>query len=94
MLYTLFQAAQLFLRVVNLAIIVYCILTWVAPRSAARYWLERLISPFVAPFRRLGRYICMRWGSPFDLSCFFALIALQIVSEFLPDLYVFLRRIF
>lgn len=94
MLYTLYTAARYFLRIVNAAIIIYCILTWVAPRSAARYWLERFINPFVAPFRRLGRYICMRWGSPFDLTCFFALIAIGIVDSFLPDVYLFLARLF
>ena len=52
MLYTLYTAAHYFLWIVNAAIIIYCILTWVAPRSAARYWLERFINPFIAPFRR------------------------------------------
>ena len=36
MLYTLYTAAHYFLWIVNAAIIIYCILTWVAPRSAAR----------------------------------------------------------
>ena len=45
LLYMIYTAADWFLRLISLAILIYCVLTWVAPRSAARYWLERFISP-------------------------------------------------
>ncbi len=54
MLYTLYTAAHYFLWIVNAAIIIYCILTWVAPRSAARYGERVHRPPSSAPFRRLG----------------------------------------
>ena len=93
-LYNIYRAADWFIQLVSLAILVYCILTWVAPRSAARDWLERLISPFCAPFRQLGRYICMRWGSPFDFTCWFAIIGLNILRYLLQWLFMLLIRIF
>ena len=93
-LHTIFYAASKFLQVISWAILIYCILTWIAPRSAARYWLERFISPFCAPFRSLARKICMRWGSPFDLTCWFAMIGIQILNQLLWVLYSALFRLF
>ncbi len=94
LLYMIYTAADWFLRLISLAILIYCVLTWVAPRSAARYWLERFISPFCAPFRRLAQYVCMRWGSPFDLTCFFALIGVNILSVLLGEVYKLLVGLF
>ena len=94
MLYNIFHAASLLLNLLSYAIFFYCILTWVAPRSPLRYWLERFISPICAPFRRLSRYICMRWGSPFDLTCFFAIIALNLVQRLMWNVYYFLAYSF
>ena len=85
-LYTIFYAATKFIDLISLA--------WVAPRSAARYWLERFISPFCAPFRRIARYICMRWGSPFDFTCWLAMLGLELVSYLLQHLYYFLVGLF
>lgn len=93
-LYTIFFAATKFLDLISTAILIYCLLTWIAPRSAARYWLERFVSPFCAPFRRLARYICMRWGSPFDFTCWFAMIGISIVSRLLWTVYGMLWRLF
>ena len=36
----------------------------------------------------------MRWGSPFDLTCFFALIAISIVDSLLHDVFLFFARLF
>lgn len=93
-LYGVFYAAQLFLRLLSYAIFFYCILTWVAPRSKLCYGLYRFISPFCEPFRALSRKIMMRWGSPFDLTCWFVMIALQVLSYLLNYLYMFLVRLF
>lgn len=86
-LYTVFYAASRFLDLISTAILVYCITTWVAPRSSLRYWLERFISPFCSPFRRLARYISMRWGSPFDFTCWFAMIGISLISRLLWQVY-------
>ena len=89
-LYTIFFAANKFINVLHWAGLIYCILTWVAPRSSARYWLERFISPLCAPFYRLSRYISMRWGSPFDFTCLFALIALNLIQRLMWNVYYML----
>jgi len=86
-LYTVFYAAGKFLELLDLAIFIYCILTWVAPRSGARYWLQRFIEPFCAPFRSLAHAICRKWGSPFDFTCLFAMIGISILRQVLWAVY-------
>ena len=36
----------------------------------------------------------MRWGSPFDLTCWFAMIGIQILNQLLWVLYSALFRLF
>lgn len=86
-LYRIFHAASILLRVLSWAIFAYCILTWVAPRSPLRYWLERFIEPFCAPFRALSRTLMMRWGAPFDFTCWFALIGIRILNRLLWSIF-------
>ena len=93
-LYSVFYAAQLFLQVLSYAILFQCILSWIAPRSPLYGWLEHFTSPFVAPFRRLTYAMMRRWGSPFDFSCWFAMIAINILSRLLWRLYYVLLRLF
>ncbi len=83
MLYNIFHAASLLLDLLSSAIFIYCILTWIAPRSPARYWLERFISPVCAPFRSLSRMLMVRWGAPFDFTCWFAIIGIRIAESLL-----------
>lgn len=90
MLYNIFNAASLLLKLLSTAIFIYCILTWVAPRSPARYWLERFISPICAPFRSLARMLITRWGAPLDFTCWFALIAIQIAENLLWRIFYWL----
>lgn len=92
-LYTIFRAASYFLHLISTCIFIYCILTWVAPRSAARYWMERFVNPFCAPFRGLARKLSARWGSPFDFTCWFAMIAIEIAGSLLWYVYDLLIRI-
>ena len=92
-LYTIYWAASAFLEIISLAIFIYCILTWIAPRSSIRYWLENFIQPFCAPFRPLARYIMRRWGAMFDLTCFFAMIGMQIAQRILLLIFRMLFRL-
>ncbi|MBQ9952609.1 MAG: YggT family protein [Clostridia bacterium] len=85
--YRIFDALSIFLNICSWAILIYCILTWVAPRSSLRYWLEKFIYPFCAPFQRLSNYIRMRWGSPFDFTCWFALIGIRILQRLLWEIF-------
>ena len=94
LLYNVFYAAQMFLQVVSYAILVYCILTWIAPRSRLCDWLGNFTEPFVAPFRRLTYAMMRRWGSPFDFSCWFAMIAINIASRLLWQVFSLLMLLF
>lgn len=87
MLYRIFHAASLLLSLLSWAIFAYCILTWVAPRSSARYWLERFIEPVCSPFRPLARMMITRWGAPLDFTCWFALIGIRIAGSLLWRIY-------
>lgn len=93
LLYNVFYAAQLFLQAVSYAILFYCILTWIAPRSGLCDGLGRFIAPFVAPFRKLTYAMMRRWGTPFDFSCWFAMIAINIFSRVLWQVYALLARL-
>ena len=42
----------------------------------------------------MAQYVCMRWGSPFDLTCFFALIGVNILSVLLGEVYKLLVGLF
>ena len=89
-LYSVFYAAHLFLQLLSYAILFQCILSWIAPRSALYRWLDYFTAPFVAPFRRLMHAMMRRWGSPFDFSYWFAMIAISILSRLLWRLYALL----
>ncbi len=93
-LYLIYQVLSAFLQLITAAIFIYCITTWIAPRSSLRYWLERIIEPFCAPFRELSRKIMMRWGGRIDFTCWFAMIGIQILQQLLRLLYQFLVRLF
>lgn len=86
-LLNIYRAASWFLSLISTAILIYCLLTWIAPRSPACSWLARFIAPFCQPFRRLSLYCRARWGSPFDLTCLFALIAIRIIQSLLGILF-------
>ncbi len=93
-LYQIFSIASKLLSIISAAIFIYCILTWVAPRSPARYWLERFVEPFCMPFRALARIMIVRWGCPFDLTCWLAMIGISLIERLLWYFYSFLIRLF
>lgn len=89
-LYTVFKAASTFLYIVEMGVFIYVLSTWIAPRSSLRYWLEKFIYPFCAPFQTLSFKIRQRWGSPFDLTYIFTMIALSLADQLLWRLYYIL----
>ena len=92
-LYAIFKAATLFLRVIELAILAYCVLSWFRPNFAFFYWLQGFIRPFLAPFRRLSVWLMSRTRMPLDFSCWFAIIGISIVERLWWRLYVLLAMI-
>ena len=83
LLYRIIQLIRRLLDIASGAIFIYCILTWVAPAAPLTDWLRRLLEPIAAPFRPLAMKIAMKWGARIDLTYWFAMIAIQIVSALL-----------
>lgn len=92
-LYGVFQAVSAFLRVVSLAILVYCVLSWFHPSSRFYVWLGSFIRPFVAPFRRLSVWLMSRTRMPLDFSCWFAMIGISLLERLWWVLYRLLRAL-
>lgn len=87
-LYAIFKAATLFLRVIEIATLAYCVLSWFVSSSNALFrWLHSFIAPFVAPFRRIGMWIIRRTRIPFDLSFWLAIIAIDLIQNLLWRIY-------
>lgn len=78
----------------SMVILVYCIVTWVAPRSRLRNWLEVLVMPFCLPFAPLAMWIRRKTGIPVDFSCWFAIVALRFIPDILWRVYLLLVRVF
>lgn len=87
MLYTIFRTGDMFIRIIDYAILIYCILSWFQPRFQAFYWLQQFIQPFLAPFRGISMKIARSFNAPVDLSALLALISLQIILRLWWVLY-------
>ena len=94
-LYTVFRAVYIFIRVIEYAILIYCILSWFQPRFKAFFMLRQFIMPFVSPFQRLSMWVRNYFAAPVDFTCLFALIGFQILERLWWMLYrVLALRIF
>lgn len=54
-LFYIYRTLQLFLNVLDLALVAYIILSWFpgALRTPLGYWLVRIVNPILRPFRNL-----------------------------------------
>ena len=87
-LYMIFRAATLFLRIFEVAILAYCVLSWFVPTTNPLFrWLHNFISPFVSPFRRIGMWIIHRTRIPFDLSYWIAIIVIDLLQQIIWRIY-------
>ena len=86
-MYILFYSLSQLLRLLSLAILVQVIMSWVYPQGKVYYWLRRLTEPIMAPFRRLSMWLMRRTGLPLDFSPWFAMIAINLVSELIWRVY-------
>lgn len=91
-LYEVFYAGYLFLRLVTMAIVVYCVLSWFRPSFRAFYLLGRFIEPFVTPFRKLSMKLMRYFRAPIDFSYLLAMLGYQIVERLWWRLYYLLAR--
>ena len=94
-LYEVFYAGYIFLRLITTAIVIYCVLSWFQPRFKAFFMLRQFIMPFVSPFQKLSMKVMRHFNAPVDLTCFFAIIAFQIIGRLWWRLYFLLAmRVF
>lgn len=89
-LYSVFRAVSIFLRIIEWAIVAYCVLSWFRPRFKAFFLLRQFILPFVSPFQKLSMKFMRHFNAPVDLTCFFAIIAFQIIDRLWWRLYILL----
>ena len=89
-LYEVFYAGYMFIHLISIAILAYCVLSWFRPTFRAFYWLERFIAPFIAPFRRLSYALMRRFNLPLDFTCWFAMIGYEIIGRLWWRLYMLL----
>lgn len=92
-LYKVFYAGSMFLYVVRLAILLYCVMSWFRPRNTLFLWLGSFIRPFVSPFRRLSMWVSSRTNLPLDFSFMFSIIGLTVVERVWWFLYRLLRLV-
>ena len=92
-LYSVFYGVSIFLRIIKWAILAYCILSWFQPRFQAFYILRQFVMPFISPFQKLSLKIMSYFNAPIDLSCWFAVIAMQILERLWWRLYFVLRTV-
>ena len=87
-LYTVFRAGSIFLRIIETAILVYCVLSWFQPRFRLFFMLRQFIQPFISPFQRLSLWVMRYFRAPVDFTCFFALIGISLIERIWWRLYV------
>lgn len=88
LVYNILSGVSIFLRVINYAILGYCLCSWILPPTNRIYALLRNLSwPFIAPFRGLSMKLMYRFGLRLDLSPWFAIMALQVANSLLWRLF-------
>ena len=78
---SIYRVGNLFLQLLNLAMIVYCVMSWFQPRFQAFYTLRQLLEPFVAPFRTLAMKAARYFNAPIDFTFLFAIIGYQVIAR-------------
>lgn len=80
-MYMVYKTGNIFLEVIRVAILVYCIMTWFRPQNKFFYMLQSFVVPFIRPFRRLSVWLMSKTRMPLDFSCYFALVGISIISS-------------
>ena len=91
-LYEVFYAGYIFLRLITMAILIYCVLSWFRPNFRAFDMLGAFIRPFVAPFQGLSMKLRQYFRAPVDFSFLFAIIFYQLLERLWWWLYALLAR--
>lgn len=91
-MYSVFRAVSIFIRIIEWAVVAYCILSWFRPRFKAFFLLRQFIMPFVSPFQKLSMKVMRYFNAPIDLTCFFAIIAFQLIDRLWWRLFILIMR--
>ena len=81
-----FRALFVFLRIMDTALFLYVILSWIAPRTQVHSLLARFVEPFLGPFRALAHRLLGKYALPIDFSVIFAFIGIEVLNYFLTRL--------
>lgn len=88
--YQILAGMSYFFRIINLALLAYCVMSFFARGTKLFALLDRLIAPLRRPFMPLTMWMAQR-GFPFDLSIIFIYIALSLVQSLLTQIvYIFM----
>ena len=88
--YRIITGVNYFFRLVNLALLAYCVLSFFARGSRVYQFLDRLFEPLRRPFMPITMYLARR-GFPFDVSIILLWIALSMVQSLLTQIiYMFM----
>ena len=91
-LYAVFRGVATFLKIIEWAIIIYCVLSWFQPRFKAFFVLRQFIMPFVSPFQKLSMKVTRYFNAPIDFTCLFAIIGFQIIERLWWRLYMLIAH--
>lgn len=87
MAYIFVRTLTMIFNVVETAVLVYCILSWIAPQSRIYDIMAFLLEPLVRPFRPLGQWIMEKTGVPLDFSLWIFMIAMHIAQTLIYRVY-------
>lgn len=89
MLYGIFQGLSYFLQIINYALLIYCVLSWLLPPyHKVMAVLSRFVDPLLSPIR--GLMFRMFPRARLDFSALLAFLLLGIVQRLLWQLYFLL----
>jgi len=86
MIFNLYIALSWFFRLLTAGITIHWLCQLIAPRSSLNFWLERVLAPALAPFRRLARLAIIRWGARFDCTYILAIIGINIIERIVSNI--------
>jgi uncharacterized protein YggT (Ycf19 family) len=82
----IYQGCDIFLRVLQFVLVAYCLMSWVvSPVNRLFALLSRMAQPLIAPFRGIALALVRR-GFRIDVSALLALVALEILRNYLLPL--------
>lgn len=85
--YIIYRTVTMILSVLETAIFIYCVLSWIAPQTRIFGLLQYLLEPFVRPFRPLGQWIMEKTGVPLDFSMMFLILGIYIAQRLITGAY-------